>query len=302
MTHAERYKQWLADGGYRPRTVAVYSARVASFLDAAHAGEDPPPHNHNNQYAARSYLTFLAAKQLAEDAAVFTFFEKAAAGPDRTGQTTVQQRRGKQTAKRRQMEARSVSDDDWRRLHSVITEWASRRPTPVIEAAVIHVLMDTGLRVSDVLGITRKALEHGVEHGSITVPTKGGETRTLPFDGAPEAWSNLLHAWRVQPGRTVMELVAPNASKTYYGGHPAYTKVASYFKEKALAAGVAGRIHLHRLRRTVAVQSLRVEKDIMAVKELLGHDSLKSTERYLDEARPDDVAQLQRNVRKRFTE
>ena len=53
--------------------------------------------------------------------------------------------------------------------------------------------------------------------------------------------------------------------------------------------GLPGRIHLHRLRRTIAVHVLKQTKDLHLVKELLGQSSIKSTEQYADEGREDEV-------------
>ena len=52
----------------------------------------------------------------------------------------------------------------------------------------------------------------------------------------------------------------------------------------------------------MGVQALRLTEDTVAVQQLLGHRSHQTTLGYLDEARPERVAELQRQVRERFSQ
>ena len=110
----------------------------------------------------------------------------------------------------------------------------------VREAAVIGVLMATGLRIGDCFAITAKQLDEGFESGRILVPTKGGEYREMPVFGAEAAWRTLDEAWTSNTrASTVLELVQPGGG-AYYSGHPAYQRVAHKLRELAeKAVGLA---------------------------------------------------------------
>ena len=80
-------------------------------------------------------------------------------------------------------------------------------------------------------------------------------------------------------------------------GEAAYQRVNRHLKALGDELGLPAPVHLHRLRRTLAVQALRTTKDMTIVQQLLGHASLSSTERYVDEVRTDAVGRLQKKLR-----
>jgi len=203
-------------------------------------------------------------------------------------------RRGRRT--RRKKPAQSLGDEEWRRL------WAHVLADSAVQARVLEVMMATGLRIADVLRITRRALTHAMDSGTLLVEQKGGEERYVRIDGAPDAWGHLLQAWQGKPGATVALLVSPDGDGSTRAGDSAYKRVARRLRRLAKSAGISSRVHTHRLRRTVGVQALRMTEDVPAVQQLLGHRSFHTTMGYLDEARPDAVADLQRKLRDRYRE
>jgi site-specific recombinase XerD len=82
-------------------------------------------------------------------------------------------------------------------------------------------------------------------------------------------------------------------------GEAAYKQIDTRLKQVAREAGLTERVHLHRLRRTVAVRALAQTNDIAAVQQMLGHRSIQTTARYVDEARPEALAGIQQSINPR---
>lgn len=201
----------------------------------------------------------------------------------------------KRRRRKRKKPAQSLGDEEWRRL------WTHVLADGTVQARVLEVMMATGLRVGDVLRVTRRGLTQALtETGTLLVEQKGGDERYVRIDGAPDAWGHLLQAWQGKPGATVAWLVSPDGDGSTRAGDSAYQRVSRRLRRLAKSAGISSRVHTHRLRRTVGVQALRVTEDVPAVQQLLGHRSFHTTMSYLDEARPDAVADLQRQLAGRF--
>jgi integrase len=130
-----------------------------------------------------------------------------------------------------------------------------RREKDPYVVALLGLLATRGLRVSDVLRLTRKEVNYGVKEGVLPVETKGGVRQefylaedavaylrvfqdvTRAHDGAPE--------WK-----TVLDLVAPAANHKTDRRRAALTIVGRACKRVALAAKVKATPHI--LRHTVA--------------------------------------------------
>lgn len=287
----EEFENWLIDEGYRSTTWRGYSAGAQRIMDSAEEGFDLP-HNRHLHYSARVVSRYIMATgaPVTED---FAYVVAKLTVDPQAGLGALKKRRLNQ--KKRQKEATSFSDAEWRALMFQIEHATGP------EAAVLLVLATTGLRIGDVLTLSRKALTQGLNRGYIAITVKGGDERLLAVSGAPDAWKHLAEVWVGQPGSNVLTLVAPNASPDYYLGHSAYQRVNVALHTLSEQAGITSRVHLHRLRRTVAVQAFRLGGDIIAVQQMLGHKSITTTQTYLDEARPDDVADLQRRIREHYT-
>jgi len=196
-------------------------------------------------------------------------------------------------AKRRKLEAKSFAEADLKSLSVYLEDHTSP------EDRVLRVLLDTGLRIGDVLRLTKKTLAEGLQSGIITVQVKGGHMIYKPVTGAEEAWEQLYTGLIASKYQSVAKLVCPEGSGSTRAGGCAYQRVNRHFKDLGERLNISGRLHLHRLRRTFAVDALRYTQDITAVQQALGHRNISTTQQYTDELRIDDVAELQKNMRKR---
>jgi integrase/recombinase XerC len=196
----------------------------------------------------------------------------------------------KKSKKRRQLEARSFNDADV----SMLIETVDKDVSP--EGRVLQVILDTGLRVGDVLRLPRIDIKRGLRSGVLRAVTKGDVITQIPIAGATEAWQRLYD--EMKGHRTVAQWVCPDGDGSARAGDCAYQRVNRHLKGLGEKLGLEGRVHLHRIRRTFAVAALRHTEDVVAVQQALGHRSLQATQQYLDELRVDDVADLQKAIRK----
>lgn len=195
--------------------------------------------------------------------------------------------------KERKLEARSFTADDLAALAGAIIEDDSP------EGHVLHVLLDTGLRIGDILRIPTEDLKIALREGILDARVKGGRIVQIPIAGARETWWKLYRALRASGKPTVAWWICPEGNGSAKAGGAAYQRVNRKFKALGDRVGVHGRVHLHRLRRSFAVDALRESGDIIAVQQALGHRSLTSTQKYTDELRVDDVAKLQQAIREK---
>ncbi len=285
------FRAWLLRVGYREQTASATVIDVRQALTWSAEGRDLPP---RLRRAAMRAVEHLARPGGEREPALVTeaaLFERLAAAPEPEPRGL--RLRGRA---RRKKVAKSLGDEEWQRLLASID--ADQTPA----GAVLGVLTSTGLRVGDVLRLPRRSLEEASRTGRVVLEVKGGDERTLPLDGAPEAWGRLAALLAEARAKSVALLVAPRSDGDASSKGAAYKAVERRLHALAEEAEVGGRVHLHRLRRTVGVQALRLTEDTVAVQQLLGHRSHQTTLGYLDEARPERVAELQRQVRERFSQ
>ena len=140
---------------------------------------------------------------------------------------------------------------------------------------VIHILYDTGMRRSELIGMTvgRFDAARGVFH----VLGKGGKMREIPVPVTlSEEISLYLQATSVVTGRTP---AAGDPLLTTEKGLPLYPVAVDRILKRAFA-GVTGHKSPHVLRHTLATGLLDGGADLNSIKELLGHSSLAATQVY----------------------
>jgi integrase/recombinase XerD len=144
-------------------------------------------------------------------------------------------------------------------------------------ATLVTLLAASGLRVSELLGLTRRQLEAAQEF--LLVKGKGGRERLVPLGkNAREAVQAHLQLL------TTDEKLAPSLSAfPSRGKGGALTRQHFALELKALAgrAGVApGRLSPHVLRHGFATRLLNHGADLRAVQQLLGHADIATTQIY----------------------
>lgn len=203
----------------------------------------------------------------------------------------------------RKLEAKSFDDGAWRRLARGILDDQSR------EARVLELIMFSGLRAGDALRITQDAAVESLETGRLELIQKGQRMRPLLFSGPDdplrESLERALRQWRAEEDDDRRNsddmtgwIVPGSAARLPLDS--ARHALSTVLHRIGQSVNLRGRIHLHRMRRTIAVQALRDGADVMAVGQLLGHrPGSRATLGYIDEARLEDVANLRRNISKK---
>ncbi|RME23358.1 MAG: site-specific tyrosine recombinase XerD [Deltaproteobacteria bacterium] len=148
---------------------------------------------------------------------------------------------------------------------------APDRSTPLglRDAAMIELLYATGLRVSELVGLPRRA----VHDGWLVVQGKGGKERLVPYgDRAALA----LRAWldsredRENPWVFVTGRGRPMTRQNFW----------ARLRRYAVQAGVRARVTPHVLRHAFATHLLTHGADLRAVQAMLGHADISTTEIY----------------------
>jgi integrase/recombinase XerC len=156
------------------------------------------------------------------------------------------------------------------------------KPLELRDRAILELFYATGIRVSELVGLDREDLD--LDSGFIRVLGKGRKERMAPFGSkALEALQAYFPIWN--------ELRAK--------GHPAGKKRSgdpiflNFRGERLTTRGVARivdrnvsrlamklHVHPHMLRHTFATHMLNAGADLRAIQELLGHESLSTTQKY----------------------
>jgi integrase/recombinase XerD len=134
--------------------------------------------------------------------------------------------------------------------------------------ALIRLLYNGGLRVSELVGLQWRNLVDGVAN----VAGKGGKTRVVRLSRGVWAELQALRGEEADGDDRVFPMTACNAWKRV--------------KRAAQSAGIEAAVSPHFLRHSHGTHALRRGADLATVRDTLGHESIATTGRYLH-ARPE---------------
>jgi len=152
------------------------------------------------------------------------------------------------------------------------TEWGDD-PWALRDRAICEVLYGAGLRVSELCGLTLSHVQW--ESGLLRVRGKGNKERIVPLHGLGVA---ALRRWRdegrgaVMTERTPVDVLFVNRR-----GAPLGPRDVRRVLDTRLGTS---QVHPHALRHTFATHLLEGGADLRIVQELLGHESLTTTQLY----------------------
>jgi integrase len=167
------------------------------------------------------------------------------------------------------------------------------RTNPVRDWAILHVALDTGLRVSEICALElRDVILDGGHPALIVRDGKGGKKRGVKLGSALCDHLAAFVAWK----RKVDESLAPAAPLfvSCRGGALTRTAVYRIFRASADGAGIPRRFSIHSCRHTYASMLYRASNfNLRLVQKQLGHRSIQTTQIYADVLDEDAVVAVE---------
>ena len=150
-----------------------------------------------------------------------------------------------------------------------------RSPSGVRDRAILELLYGCGLRVSELCGL--RISQVYLNEGFVRVVGKGDKERLVPL-GEPAA--DAFRAWldiRPDPAEAAFQ---DSAFLNLRGTPLSRVSVFKMIKKQAMLAGVDKEISPHSFRHSFATHLIAGGADLRIVQEMLGHESILTTEIY----------------------
>jgi site-specific recombinase XerD len=168
--------------------------------------------------------------------------------------------------------AEVLTEQEIRRL---LAAFSRKAPTGVRNRALVLLLWRSGLRVSEAL-----ALDVG-DLGQETLRVRESKTGRPRVVGLHQEAAQAIEIWRAHRLALSLERYRP-VFCTLQGRRVSRRYVGAMLERKARAAGLSElRVHPHAFRATLAVELAREGVPLPAIREVLGHTNLASTDAYL---------------------
>ena len=153
--------------------------------------------------------------------------------------------------------------------------WSGRR-----DHALILLAVQTGLRLSELTNLMPADLQLGAG-ANVQVIGKGRKERCTPLSKSTRA---VLTAWIREPPKVVGQPVFPNAQGGRLSAHGVHYLLAKHVATAAATCPSlkSKRVSPHVLRHTTAMDLLQEGVDRSVIALWLGHESIETTQMYLD--------------------
>ncbi len=152
------------------------------------------------------------------------------------------------------------------------------------DRAILELLYGAGLRVGELVGLNLGDISLG--EGLVRVVGKGRKERLVPFGkSAAEALDAYFRVRgnRVRPAGAKSREGAQAAEAVFLnfrGGRLTSRSVGNLVDRYVMHLSQKLKVHPHTLRHTFATHMLNAGADLRAIQELLGHESLSTTQKY----------------------
>jgi integrase/recombinase XerC len=153
------------------------------------------------------------------------------------------------------------------------------------DRAILELLYGSGVRVSELVGLNLGDISVG--EGLIKVVGKGRKERIVPFGKrAAEALESYLLVRTKRVRARASSKTKPSAQEgeavflNFRGGRLTSRSVGNIVDRYVGQLAQRLKVHPHTLRHTFATHMLNAGADLRAIQELLGHESLSTTQKY----------------------
>lgn len=161
------------------------------------------------------------------------------------------------------------------RLEALLATPDVATPVGLRDRAFMEAVYGAGLRVSEAVELETSALD--LDEQSVRVTGKRGKTRLVPLPAGTAVWlRRYLEEGRGQLVKRATARVFVSDRGGPWSRQNAYARLTRLARE----AGIEDAVGPHRLRHTYAVHLLHGGADLRAVQELLGHESIATTQVY----------------------
>jgi integrase/recombinase XerC len=143
------------------------------------------------------------------------------------------------------------------------------------DRAILETVYSAGLRISELVGLNLEDLDEFSE--AIRIRGKGKKERLTPMG------SKALEAIDVYLGKRKHAFGAAQRGPLFvnkHGGRLSDRSIRRSLDKYRMMAGIAGHVTPHTLRHSFATHMLNAGADLRSVQELLGHESLSTTQIY----------------------
>jgi integrase/recombinase XerD len=170
---------------------------------------------------------------------------------------------------------RALHDEDVRNMLHVLDPGDE---ADIVAACLVELLYATGARISEVAGLSVDDISFA--RHTVRLFGKGSKTRVVPvYERAETAVRTYLE--RVRPARAAKTKRPTDALFISTRGNAmSADALRKLFEKTALRAGLDDDVTPHAMRHTYATELLEGGADLRSVQELLGHESLSTTQIY----------------------
>jgi site-specific recombinase XerD len=288
----ERYLSWMEEQQYSAATVAQYRCRLRQYL--AWLGERE--HTQRTLIEYREYLQRergLSAKSIHVAYCALTQWRKwmmEVGEEERAGPDPTRVKLPREGVPQRRTPTEEEVQAIWQAARRLPEHTTHARFRKARNLAILALLTFTTLRRCAILGLEVQDVRHGRDAQGWSVRVrwdKGGQQRIVPLNPAAvpfvEQWLAVREAWATDHGYAGSAMWPVDRVRRLSD-----TGFETLWREIITAAGlwteergIAARILPHGFRHFAASDMLAHTGDLCAVQEVLGHRSLRTTQRYL---------------------
>ncbi len=147
------------------------------------------------------------------------------------------------------------------------------------DRAMLELFYSSGLRLSELAGLNTEDVNF--DAALVKLRGKGKKERIVPVGGqALEAIRKYLSATSLQRKQNIRDVRSDALFLNTRGGRITPRSIARILDTVTVKSGIGRKISPHALRHTFATHLLTAGADLRSIQEMLGHESLSTTQKY----------------------